>query len=99
MTHIEYILLVNIGKMLLAKNPRDLKAMKTRLEMHCAVFIPAKNRFETYEDLFSIMKTEFMSQYKWVDCSQLKAFCLALRRNVWAWIADMQPGADGKTAG
>jgi hypothetical protein len=63
--------------------------------MHCAVFIPAKNRFETYEDLFSIMKTEFMSQYKWVDCSQLKAFCLALRRNVWAWIADMQPGADG----
>ena len=82
--------------MLLAKNkPEELKAMRMRLEIHCAVFIPTGARFQYYEDLFTIMKTEFMSQYKWVDCVQLKAFCLALRRNVWAWVADMQTGENG----
>ena len=82
--------------MLLTKNkPEELKAMTMRLEMHCAVFIPTGARFKYYGDLFTIMKTEFMTTHKWVDCGQLKAFCLALRRNVWTWVADMQAGENG----
>ena len=75
-------------------NPQELIEMKVRLA-HCAVNVPNGNRFSSHEDLFSIMRTGFMSQYKWIDCTQLKAFSLALRRNIWVWVADMHPGDDG----
>ena len=71
----------------LAPNENLLKEMKVRLEMHCQIEIPTNCKFATINDLFSIMNKTFMMQYKWIDCSQLRCFSLALRRNIWVWVA------------